>query len=132
MEGKQNFHLFSLAAPERQKLLLRFLRRSFNDSRAEDFEPWVVEHNWAEQPYARGAYTGFLPPGVLSMPAYWEAFRNPEKAPNVFVAGADYHPGFGNGYIEGAIRSGQAAADAIRQRLAPARPGPSARDISLV
>jgi monoamine oxidase len=40
-----------------------------------------------------------------------------EKAHNLFLAGADYHAGYGNGYIEGAIRSGQGAADLIQIRL---------------
>jgi monoamine oxidase len=37
--------------------------------------------------------------------------------PGVFVAGADYHVGFGNGYIEGAVRSGQQAADLASKRI---------------
>ena len=42
--------------------------------------------------------------------------RKMEKLPGVFLAGADYHAGFGNGYIEGAIRAGQAAAELAAKR----------------
>ena len=117
VEGKANFHLTQLPQSEQRKLLLSFLSSSFNDSRAETYEPWVVSHNWGDEPFARGAYTGFLTPGALSTPALWKAFRTQEKLPNVYFAGADYHAGFGNGYIEGAIRSGQRAAARIHARL---------------
>merc|ERR1712032_1451843 len=92
-------------------------RRSFNDSRAETLNPTFIAHNWADQPFARGAYTGFFPPGVQSVPEYWSAYQEMEKLPNVFLAGADYHTGFGNGYIEGAIRSGKLAAGLVEKRL---------------
>ena len=51
------------------------------------------------------------------MPEYWEAYRTQEKAPGVFLAGSEYHAGFGNGWIEGSVRSGQRAAEAIHARL---------------
>ena len=35
-------------------------------------------------------------------------------APHVWVAGSDYQTGFGNGYIEGAIRGGYAAATVVQ------------------
>ena len=117
VEGKQNFHLTQLPLSEQRRLLLGFLRLSFNDSRAETYEPQVVSHNWADSPFTRGAYTGYLPPGVMSVPELWAAFKAQEKLPNVFFAGSDYHDGFGNGYIEGAIRSGQQAAALIHARL---------------
>lgn len=117
VEGRQNLHFTHLPAEEQQSLLITFLRKSFNDSRAETFKPTFVSHNWADQPYARGAYTAYFPPGVMSVPAYWTAYRDMEKAPHVFLAGADYHVGFGNGYIEGAIRDGQKAAELVHSRL---------------
>jgi len=117
LEGRQNMHLTSLPKDQQRALLLSFLRKSFNDSRAETLQPTIIAHNWADQPFARGAYTGFFPPGVMSVPAFWEAYREMEKIPNVFLAGSDYHVGFGNGYIEGAIRSGQHAAERVHMRL---------------
>ena len=53
--------------------------------------------------------------GVLSVPELWGTYREMEKLPN--LAGADYHVGFGNGYIEGAIRSGQRVAMIVHERI---------------
>lgn len=125
LEGRQNLHFTSLSPAEQQRLLLAFLRISFNDSRAETYQPTFVHHNWADQPFARGAYTGFFPPGVLSVSQYWTAYHQMEKVPNVFLAGGDYHVGFGNGYIEGAIRDGQDAATRVEQRLRKTPSGPT-------
>merc|ERR1719193_581528 len=117
LEGRQNLHFASLSDAEKRSAMLDFLRLSFNDSRAETFQPTFVDHNWADQPYARGAYTSFFPPGVMSMREYWEAYQHMELFPGVFLAGADYHLGFGNGYIEGAIRDGIKAAARVEAFL---------------
>lgn len=69
--------------------------------------------NWPDDPYARGAYTGFFPPGVQSQSAFWEAYTRTEKVEGLHIAGSDYYAGMGNGYMEGAVRSGEAAAKRI-------------------
>ncbi|CAJ1340342.1 unnamed protein product [Effrenium voratum] len=117
MEGRQNLYFTGLAPAEQRRLFLNFLFHSFGTSKAIDLNPDIVAHNWADQPFARGAYTGFFAPGVMSVPAFWSAFQKMEKLPNVFLAGSDYHIGFGNGYIEGAIRDGQRAAQMAMLRL---------------
>lgn len=117
LEGRQNAYFTQLPQARQQSLMLDFLVKSFNNTRARSLKPTFVAHNWADQPYARGAYTGFFSPGVMSVPAFWDAYRTMEKLPNVFLAGADYHIGFGNGYIEGAIRDGQVAARQVISRL---------------
>jgi len=122
MEGRQNRHFETLAEDRQRALMVDFLKRSFNDSRAETYQPTFVAHNWADQPFARGAYTSYFPPGVLSVPEFWEAYRTTEKLPGVFLAGGDYHTGFGNGYIEGAIRDGQKAAALASARAASFQP----------
>lgn len=122
VEGRQNLYFTTLPPEKQGSLMAEFLQRSFNDSRAVSLKPTFVSHNWADQAYARGAYTSFFPPGVMSVPEYWAAYRNMEKVPNIFLAGADYHTGFGNGYIEGAIRSGQRAADLVHERLQSLHP----------
>ena len=73
--------------------------------------------NWPDDPYARGAYTGYFPPGVQSQPPFWEAYLRAEKMAGVFVAGADWYAGMGNGYMEGAVRSGEAVANTIISRV---------------
>merc|ERR1712039_748705 len=117
VEGRQNFYFTKLSAERQQSLMTTFLKRSFNDSRAESYEPSFIAHNWADQPFARGAYTGFFSTGVQSVPEFWDAYREMEKLPNVMFAGADYHAGFGNGYIEGGIRDGQRAAQLVHSKL---------------
>ena len=119
VEGNQNLYFSNLNEEEQRGLMRQFLKLTFQDLDAEDiWEPdFYVTHNWSDDPFVRGAYTAYFPPGVLSVPEWWEAYRNMEKMPSVFLAGADYHTGFGNGYIEGAVRSGQHAADLIDKRL---------------
>jgi len=123
IEGRQNLYFMTLPDSERQSIMRTFLRLSFSDVLGESpidiVEPdfFVPVHNWADQPYARGAYTSYFPPGVMSVPEYWAAYRQVEKLPNVFLAGADYYIGFGNGWIEGAILSGQEAANLAHSRL---------------
>jgi len=119
VEGRQNLYFTTLPAETQESLMRSFLRLSFSDVLGRPpVEPaFFVTHNWADQPFARGAYTSYFPPGVLSVPEYWTAYRQMEKLPNVLLAGADYHTGWGNGYIEGAIRSGQRAAELLHSRL---------------
>jgi monoamine oxidase len=66
---------------------------------------------------------GYFSPGAQSQPETWEAYANQLKAPNLWVAGADYQVGMGNGYMEGAIRHGYSAAEAITATAAGAASG---------
>jgi len=132
-EGSANRYFNDGMEKEEQERLFReFLQLTFedycpsankNNSNDTSEKPlWdpdsILTYNWGEEDeFIGGAYTSYFPPGVLSKPEHWQAYRDMEKLPNVFLAGADYHVGFGNGYIEGAVRSGQAAADAIQERL---------------
>ena len=83
----------------------------------------VIEHNWADQPYTRGAYGSFWPPGVLS--DFWEAWEaievehtpSPTLHPGLWVAGSDFSAR-GNGYIDGAIKSGEGVAAQVVSRAA--------------
>ena len=125
VEGETNLRFYgSLNASQRRDAVLDFLQRSFNDTRARTLATRVVEHNWADQAFARGAYTGYFAPGAQSQPEFWRAFSALSNAPrgglapSVWLAGSDYQLGFGNGYIEGAIRSGYAAAAAVRKASA--------------
>jgi len=118
LEGATNLGFFGrenrTAATEE---VLAFLQASLdNDPRVHEYTSTVCL-DWPEDVYARGAYTGFFTPGVQSQPTFWDAFRRTEKAPGLFVAGADYYAGVGNGYMEGAVRSGEAAAKTIIGRV---------------
>jgi len=117
IEGECNLHFLStLSEEERRNHVLAFVGLSLRDARVWHPER-VIAHNWASQTYARGAYTMFFPPGVQSQPAFWEAYAHMEKSKGLWLAGSDYQLDFGNGYMEGAVRSGQAVAKTIVKRL---------------
>jgi hypothetical protein len=121
----------TLSSDQQKNIMTEFLKLSFQDFISNDGNDggdsqqplWVpddfISADWGptSNEYVSGAYTGYFKPNVLSQSKYWNAYRQIEKSTNLFWAGADYHAGFGNGYIEGAIRSGQHAADLIRERL---------------
>ena len=68
-----------------------------------------VEMNWSAEQWTRGCYGGFAPPGV------WSDFGPALKAPvgRIHWAGAETSD-YWNGYMDGAVRSGErAAAEAI-------------------
>lgn len=64
-----------------------------------------VDRNWADEHWTRGCYVGFTPPGVLT--SYGEAIRAPHG--RVRWAGAEAATVW-NGYMDGAVRSGERAA----------------------
>ena len=67
-----------------------------------------TERDWMAQEYTRGCYGAHFGPGVWT--SYGEAWRAPVG--RVHWAGAECAPQW-NGYMEGAVRSGEAAADAV-------------------
>lgn len=67
---------------------------------------------WASEPFTGGAYGSFNPPGVLT--SLGAGTRGPVE--NIYFAGADYSAEW-PGYMEGAIRSGSAAASAVLAHL---------------
>lgn len=71
-----------------------------------------VERNWSADQWARGCYAGFLPPGALT--GYGPALRRRHN--RIHWAGTE-HSEIWNGYMEGAIRSGEVAAKAVLARL---------------
>ena len=100
---------------ERRAHVLAFLGSSFNDTAAAAALS-IVEHNWADEPYSRGATT-FFPPGAID--SFWPAWsrladeRNGSSAMGrLWIAGADYDAQ-ALGRIDGAIGSGQDVAHRI-------------------
>jgi monoamine oxidase len=71
-----------------------------------------VEQDWAQEPWTRGCYVGFTPPGVLL--DYGPAIRRPVGP--IHWAGAEYAT-FWNGYMDGAVRSGEEVAGGVLQAL---------------
>jgi monoamine oxidase len=64
-----------------------------------------IEMNWSEEQWTRGCYVGFTPPGVLTDYGPW--IRAPFG--RIHWAGAETSD-YWNGYMDGAIRSGERAA----------------------
>ncbi len=93
------------AAPGRQAILEELVRL-FGPAAAEPVG--YVEHDWAAEPFTRGAYSAVFPPGA------WTRFGRALRPPigRIHWAGSETATRW-YGYIEGAIRSGETAADEI-------------------
>ena len=91
--GRDQFAFFG--KPNRTEALeevLAFLERSLEDKRVRSYLHHVML-DWPQDEHARGAYTGFFPPGVQSQPVL-ECIRTRRKAP-ASSAGSDYYTGVG-------------------------------------
>ncbi len=88
---------------ERRAAVLECLTRYFGDKAGAPRE--YIEQNWADEEYTRGCYAGYLPPGVLTM--YGDALREPVG--RLHWAGTETATEW-NGYMDGAIQSGERAA----------------------
>ncbi len=64
-----------------------------------------IEKSWASEPHTRGGYVGYTPPGVLT--SYGPAIRR--AVGRIHWAGTETS-GFWNGYMDGAVRSGERVA----------------------
>jgi monoamine oxidase len=80
-------------------------------SRALTPDAWV-EKVWSADPHSGGCYAGVLPPGVWTSVGH--VIRQSEG--RIHWAGTETACVW-NGYIEGAIRSGERAADAVRAQM---------------
>lgn len=72
----------------------------------------LIEHNWSDEPWTRGCYVGYMPPGVWS--DYGPALRAPIG--RIHWAGTETSEVF-TGYMDGAVRSGERAAAEVRPSL---------------
>lgn len=95
---------------ERQAEVLACLTRYFGEQAGHPFA--YEELNWAEEELTRGCYAGFLPPGVWT--SYGEALRQPIG--RLHWAGTETAT-IWNGYMEGAVRSGETVAQEILHLL---------------
>ncbi len=76
-----------------------------------------LERDWTAEPYTRGCYGAHFAPGV------WTSYGPALTAPigPIHWAAAEYSPEW-NGYMEGAVRSGESAADAVLDAIGALRP----------
>ena len=99
------------ATGDRRRLVTEELARLFGP-RAASPEAFY-EQDWAAEPWTRGCYGGALPTGV------WTSFGPALRPPvgSVHWAGAEYAERW-MGYMDGAVRSGEAQAAAVVAALA--------------
>jgi monoamine oxidase len=116
VEGRQARQLGAGSARERRQAVLDCLVRYFGPAAGRP--TGFVERAWATDPYAGGCYAGYFGPngwtdygGVLRPPIGPLHFAGTETATAWF------------GYLDGAVRSGEAAAAAVGAELAAAQPG---------
>ena len=100
----------TLAAGTRRRAVLDAFARLFGGRAARPRE--LIEQNWSTEQWTRGCYAGYMPPGVWS--AYGAALRAPVGS--IHWAGTETSDVF-NGYMDGAVRSGERVAEAVSGRL---------------
>lgn len=91
---------------ERRAAVLGCFARYFGERARTPRE--YVERDWMDEEFTRGCYGAHFTPGVWT--AYGHALREPVG--RIHWAGAEYAP-IWNGYMEGAVRSGEAAGSAV-------------------
>ena len=75
-----------------------------------------LDKSWADEEWSRGCYVGYTPPGVLT--AFGPAIRDPIGP--IHWAGTETATVW-NGYMDGAIQSGERAALEVTAALAGER-----------
>jgi monoamine oxidase len=113
LEGHWARELGRAGEEERRAAALENLARIFG-ARAASPERYL-ERNWTDEEWSRGCYMGYTPPGVLT--AYGPAIRTPIGA--IHWAGTETATVW-NGYMDGAIQSGERAAQEALAAVVPA------------
>ena len=103
LEGRHARRAGKLAPEERKELVLSVLARFFGPRAADPVE--YVERDWAAEEWSRGCYGGRFGTGVWT--GYGEALRKPVG--RIHWAGTETSEVW-NGYMDGAVRSGERAA----------------------
>jgi len=108
--GHDARRLSTMGAGARRKAVLASFTRLFGARAAHP--QMLIEHNWSEEPWTRGCYEGYMPPGVWT--DYGAALRAPIG--RIHWAGTETAEKF-MGYMDGAVRSGERAAFEVRAAL---------------
>ncbi len=106
MEGADGRRMSRLTPEQRRAAALEGFARYFGTEAANPVE--VLERDWTAEEFSRGCYGAHFAPGV------WTAFGDRLRTPvgRVHFAGTEYASVW-NGYMEGALRSGEDCADAV-------------------
>jgi monoamine oxidase len=103
LEGEQARSLGRLPLSERRNAVLDCFKRFFGPRANDAYE--YVEQSWAEEEFTRGCYAGYLPPGAWTSLGF--ALR--QRCGRIHWAGTETAEVW-NGYMDGAISSGERAA----------------------
>jgi monoamine oxidase len=103
VEGHDARQFGALPASQRRAQAIACFVRYFGRQAARP--TGYIEMNWSTEPWTRGCYGGFAPPGVLT--DYGHAIR--ALIGRIHWAGAETSD-YWNGYMDGAVRSGERAA----------------------
>jgi monoamine oxidase len=106
LEGKEARTWARRSQAERRQAVIGCFVRYFGQAAAHPEQ--YVERDWMAEEFTRGCYGAHFAPGTWT--SYGEAWRAPIG--RLHWAGAECAPRW-NGYMEGAVRSGEAAADAV-------------------
>ncbi len=108
--GEDARRLGSLGARARRRAVLDAFVRLFGAAAGRP--KTLIEQNWSDEPWTRGCYGGYFPPGV------WSDFGSALRAPigRLHWAGTETSEVF-TGYMDGAVRSGERAASEVARAL---------------
>jgi len=109
IEGEQARRLGRYTVAERRRIVLNALVRSFGGEARYPVE--YVDRAWSNEAYSGGCYAAVFPPGVWTTVGH--TLRRPEG--RIHWAGSETATRW-NGYIEGAVRSGERAAEEVLAR----------------
>jgi monoamine oxidase len=112
LEGHWARELGRVGLEERQAAVIANLARLFGPRAARPER--YLERNWVDEEWSRGCYVGYTPPGVLT--AYGPALRAPIGP--IHWAGTETATVW-NGYMDGAVQSGERAAREALAALVP-------------
>jgi monoamine oxidase len=110
VESAEARRLGRMPTAARRRAVIGAFERLFGSRAAQPSK--LFEQNWSNEPWTRGCYTGYMPPGV------WTDFGGALRAPvgRLHWAGSETSEVF-NGYMDGAVRSGERAAAEVARRL---------------
>jgi monoamine oxidase len=91
---------------ERKDIIIENFVRLFGEEAANPI--YYIDKSWANEEWSRGCYTGLLTPGTMT--SYKNALREP--CGHIHWAGTETATVW-NGYIDGAVRSGERAAQEV-------------------
>src|SRR4029077_391769 len=105
-DGENGLRWSSHTADERKKFVTEQMTRMFGPAAAQPID--YEDHNWPAEEWSRGCFVAWMGPGVMT--SVGSSIREPHD--RVHWAGTETSSKW-MGYVDGAIRSGELAAEEI-------------------